>query len=287
MVGGVRALLLLSALIASLVAAPAEASSRADRLEATYGVGSIEGGNKDWTDAELRIVEASLRVLDPTELRGVKGVKLVRMRRSPRIFGTGIYKVDGKGPRILIYDRAFRGPGKGSASVPNQTLVHEFGHAIAHKAVRVATRRAERAVGDANRLVDKYNDAVRRYNALARRWNATRDARVKDEMVPIARRIRRLEGDIVEVRRRVRKLQRVARSLNSDHNSPFPRVGVLRDYRAALGLRFGPTPYGRSNLQESFAESFMLHKTDRRTLKKRLPKVAKWFAAEGHLNPSR
>ncbi|GEM_PF-2036266 len=287
MVRAVRTLPSLVLLIALLVPTTAWGASRSDRIEATYGIGNIENGTASWTDRELKIVEASLRILDEAELRGVQGVKLVRMKRSPRIAGTGLYLVDGEGPRILIYDRAFKGPGKGSPKVPNQTLVHEFGHAIAHKTVRAATRRAERAVDEANALVDKYNAAVGRYNALARRWNQTRDRAVKDEMVPVGRRIRRLEGDIVEIRREVRKLNRKARELHSDHNSPFPRSGVLRDYKVALGLRFGPTPYGRRNLQESFAESFMLHKTDRKTLKKRLPKVAKWLQADGHLNPTR
>ena len=210
--------LILVVAFAAFIPSAGAASPRADRIESTYGVGDIRAGDKQWSIGELKIVEASLRVLGEEELPGMRGVELVRMRRSPRILGAGLYKVDGEGPRILVYDRAFQGEGKGSSTDPNHTLVHEFGHAIAHKSVRVATRRADRA-------------------------------------------------------------------LHQDYRSPFPRYGILRDYKTSLGLRFGPTPYGRLNLMESFAESFMLHHVDPDALKKSLPRVHEWFAGEGHLNP--
>lgn len=279
--------ILIAALIFTLLPAVSAAASRSDRIEATYGVGNIENGTSSWTDGELKILEASLKILTKQELRGVNGVRMVRMRRSPRIFGTGLYKVDSKGSRILVYDRAFKGPGKGSTKTPNHTLVHEFGHAIAHKAVRVASRRAERELAHTNGLVEKYNAAVERYNNLTRAYNKTGDRRFKNELTPVKRRVERLSHDIVEGRKSVRKYARAARERHAEHGSPFPRWGVLHDYKIALGPKFGPTPYGRSSLEESFAESFMLHKVDRKTLKDRLPAVAIWLAGEGHLNPSR
>jgi hypothetical protein len=271
----------------TLIPASASAKPRAERLEDSYGVGEIRAGDKAWTDAELRIVEASLKKLSAEELPGVRGVQLVRMRRSPRLFGTGLYKVDKKGPRILVYDRAFAGPGKGSASKPNHTLIHEFGHAIAHKAVRVATRRAERAIDKANDLVDGYNTEVRNYNRLVREYNAGRDAKVRSRITVSGRRVNRLARDATDARKKSRKLSRTAAALHRDHRSPFPTSGVLRDYKLTLGWALGPTPYGRLNLQESFAESFMLHHCAPKQLKKRLPKVYKWLVGDGHLNPTR
>ena len=217
----------------------------------------------------------------------MKGVQLVRMRRSPRLFGTGLYKVDSEGPRILVYDRAFSGAGRGSASKPNQTLLHEFGHAIAHKAVRVATRRAERALAEANKGVEKYNDAVSQYNRLIPRYNETGDPKIKDDLVVIRRRVDRLAHDTKDLRSEYRKLSRVATSLHQDYRSPFPRTGVLHEYKGVLGWALGPTRYGRWNLQESFAESFMLHHCDAKALEKALPKVHVWLAGDGHLHPRR
>jgi len=279
--------LILVVAFAAFIPSAGAASPRADRIESTYGVGDIRAGDKQWSIGELKIVEASLRVLGEEELPGMRGVELVRMRRSPRILGAGLYKVDGEGPRILVYDRAFQGEGKGSSTDPNHTLVHEFGHAIAHKSVRVATRRADRALAATNDLVSKYNAAANRFNASARRYNATRDPAIRAELRPLSRRVERLGHDVVASRKKLRKLERSARALHQDYRSPFPRYGILRDYKTSLGLRFGPTPYGRLNLMESFAESFMLHHVDPAALKKSLPRVHEWFAGEGHLNPRR
>ena len=185
-------LLLITTLLA-LVPASAQASAATDRLQEAYGVGSIHSGNKDWSSAELRILNASLKVLTPQELRGIQGIQLVRMKRSPHPTGSGAYKVDREGPRILVYDRAFEGPGRGSSSAPNETLVHEFGHALSHKSVRVATRESEHKIAELNAVITKFNAATRDYNALVRRYNAENDPAVRDQLTVAKRRIDKLK----------------------------------------------------------------------------------------------
>jgi hypothetical protein len=57
---------------------------------------------------------------------------------------------------------------------------------------------------------------------------------------------------------------------------------LLTAYQGLLGKDDWPTLYGRTSLDESFAESFALFKTDPKALKRVLPKVFAWFEAGKH-----
>ena len=58
---------------------------------------------------------------------------------------------------------------------------------------------------------------------------------------------------------------------------------MLAAYRAARGPDKGPTPYGRSSLGESFAESFALYKADPGALRRIYPGLYEWFATGQHM----
>jgi hypothetical protein len=57
---------------------------------------------------------------------------------------------------------------------------------------------------------------------------------------------------------------------------------VLKGYRKARGAVRGPTPYGRSSLTESFAESFALYHLDPKALARWNRDVFQWFESGGH-----
>ncbi len=258
------------------VAGPAEDLAR------EHGTGRIRSGDRAWSAAELRILDASLSTLAPAEKRALQGVDIVRVRWSPRPWGAGLYKVDRKGPRILIYDRAFSGPGKGSSERPNRTIVHEVGHAVAHWRARRALARAQRDVDVANDAGKAYNAEVRRYNGHARRFNATGSA---SDKAAVDRSRRTLEGMGVKLQQKriaALKANRRVRQTARRTRPPLPREGVLAEYRGLLRGRRGPTPYGRRDLNESFAESFSLHHCDPQALKRVLPEVQRWFQEDRH-----
>ena len=57
---------------------------------------------------------------------------------------------------------------------------------------------------------------------------------------------------------------------------------VLKGYRKARGAGRGPTPYGRTSLTESFAESFALYHLDPKALARWNNEVFRWFESGGH-----
>ena len=282
--GPVRPGVLLRALVLCLVLGlPATAlAGLADRLETEHGTGQIRDGNRRWTTQELKILDASLSTLDRKEKRALRGVDIVRMRTSPRPRGAGLYKVDRRGARILVYNRAFRGEGRGSARAPNRTLVHEVGHAVSHFRVRRLLEQANRAVGRTNAAVDAYNAEVRRHNRLARTANRSGKegdrralAAAKAKLKDLAGRLRAEQKEASVARRRLRSAQR-------DFGGLLPRQGPMAGYRKALHGRLGPTAYGRTSIRESFAESYSLYYCAPEELRRKLPKVAAWIDAGGH-----
>ena len=254
----------------------------AEALAREHGTGSIRSGNRAWSAAELKILDASLSVLHPREKRALQGVDFVRLRRSPRPRGAGLHKVDGSGPRILIYDRAFAGPGKGSSRSPNRTIVHEVGHALAHWKARRALAQANRQVDSANAAVNTYNAEVRRYNAAVRRFNRSQRDADKRALDRLRESVGAMGSDLERKRTAALRGKRVVQQTARLTRPPFVRLGVLAEYRKELRGRLGPTPYGRRNLSESFAESFSLHHCDPKALKAVLPRVQTWFQEDRH-----
>lgn len=61
------------------------------------------------------------------------------------------------------------------------------------------------------------------------------------------------------------------------------RGPVLAVYGELDGSTRGPTPYGRTDIAESFAESFALFKADPTALRRVNPEVYRWFAQGRHL----
>ena len=269
---------LLLALLLLLLASPAGATSASGLVE-TYGLAGVSSDGASWSSAELDILDATLASLSREEREAVRGVRFVRSGRSPRIRESGLFQWDGEGRTIFLYSRAF----SSRRSVPNWTVVHEVGHAIAFAPFLREQRTQQRTIEDYNAAVLRYNQRIKDYNAAATRFNRTQrpaDRRVVDALLPkieeAGETLRRLKRQALRAKRRLRALKRVI-------NARRPRDGVLADYRRVLGPRKAPTAYGRSHIRESFADALAMYHCEPQRLKEALPEVYAWFAAGGHV----
>jgi len=271
-----------AALLAALLAvasSTAVAGPRQD-LEARYSLGDVRDGSRRWSDRELSILTTSLGALDGRERKAVRGLTFVRMSAAGRPFGAGLFKVDRKGrKRILLYDLAFRGE-DGRAKL-NHAVLHEVGHAISAADLLRAERRMKSKVGDFNRLVDASNDDIGRYNAAVRRSNAG-DSRARGRLGALRTAARASRRAAEAARPSAIEARRKYVALARDFKRRSPRQGIFDDYRRLLKGKRGPTRYGRTNLKESFAESFSLFKTDPRALRRFSPELLAWFERGGH-----
>lgn len=62
---------------------------------------------------------------------------------------------------------------------------------------------------------------------------------------------------------------------------------VLTAFQTVRGPDKGPTDYGQTDLEESFAECFALAKADPQALRRIYPALPDWFATYEHLGPVR
>jgi hypothetical protein len=146
--------------------------------------------------------------------------------------------------------------------IPVMCLLHEIGHAIADYArIRIA-RSYSRLLAVQNQRIDE--------------WNERRAAgRLSDE------RAAEIEKQIDAVKAERAQLDPLFQSIKAQYKREEGPVHAA--YLVARGTDKGPTPYGRRDIEESFAESFALYKADPSALKRVYPGLYEWFAAGRHI----
>ena len=256
--------------------APLHGASAAG-IQQEFGVGAVRSGAKPWSKQELATLDATLGALHRRELKAVANVDFVRGGAPRRPLGAGLFSWDRRGRRITIFNRAFH------EGTPNWTVVHEIGHAISAWDLVTERRRSKTAIDAYNAAVDAYNDKVDAYNRSARRFNATQESSAKKQADRLRGQVERLAEAMDSKRSAALTSKRKVRHATRQFRSNNPRDGVLADYRVVLGRSRGPTRYGRTNLRESFAESFAMYRCDPARLKRALPAVHAWFARGGHI----
>ncbi len=271
-------LLLLCLSLAALAPEPARAATAAG-LTSEFGIGAVRSGARRWSNNELTLLDGTLGALHRRELEAVQAVDFVRGGAPRRPLGAGLFSWDRRGRRITIYNRAFTDdPG-----APNWTVVHEIGHAISAWDLVLARRRSKAAIDAYTVSVATYNERIHAYNAAARRFNSTQDAGAKRDADRLEREIAVLSGRMMAARNIAVQSKRKVRWTTRQFRSARPRDGVLADYRKVLGRHRAPTRYGRTNLRESFAESYAMYRCEPKRLRKLLPDVFAWFKAGGHI----
>jgi hypothetical protein len=252
-----------------------------------YHLGSIDDGDRSWQPLELHALAQALSLLHPDELAVLKGVRFVRSAHSTETskrgskhkiratyFGTVKGDVAGKDAReIHLFDAQaasdsalFIGEPSHPLPIPAMVLLHEMGHAIADY-VRIDAYRTY------NQLTDSYNLQVDKWNAGLHDSSVTESARAEqsEQFELSKKRMNESKEYLAMVK------QQYQRDLGP----------VLTAFQRVRGPEKGPTDYGQTDLEESFAESFALAKADPQALRRIYPALADWFAGQEHLGPLR
>ena len=243
----------------------------AEELRARYGIGELKGGDVAWTDEQRRTLDAALALVPEEERAIISGVPFMRYHRldgedeKKGVWTTAArYRREGGVVEIHLFDHLFElddmlfcGDVQSPHPASAQSIVHELGHAL------VAAARV-RAIRDYNQSVNRYNAGLAALRALPASSSET----------PALVALLKKEQATFEVQE-----ARLKRARGSS--------AVLDAYKDVRGWRKGPTPYGRTELEESFAESYSLHHVDPAALRRVYPEVADWFAAGKHLEAMR
>lgn len=257
-----------------------------DRTELAqrYGIGEIVDGEREWRPLELFALQQALSLLGKEELAVLRGVSFVRNRRAEedhkgtsrqRIWAQyrGRVALQGaakKEPRqIELFDTKidkdellFIGEPSQPYPMTTMALLHEIGHAVADYP-RIVTVRPVLA------LIDERDQLVKEWNGLLHRGKLTEER--KTELDQRMAELKRLQEEALPALVAIRK------SYDRDAGP------IHADYRAARGPDKGPTRYGRTDIEESFAESFALAKADPSALRRIYPDLVEWFQTSGHL----
>ncbi len=252
-------------------------------LSARFGIGAVTADDRQWQPIELYALEQALGLLAPAELATLSSLPFVRKQRAERATKSlppdkvwGLYEGnagDDQPRRIFLYDTKekhenslFIGDPGQAYPIVTMCLLHEMGHALADFA-RIQAYRTR------NQQISQHNELVERWNALLaadRLQGAERDE-LKQKLAQI-----RAESDGYEP-----QFMQTKRDYDRSHGP------VHATYRRVRGPDRGPTEYGRTDIEESFAESFALYKADPAALRRIYPEVHDWFAAGGHLQALR
>ena len=140
--------------------------------------------------------------------------------------------------------------------------------------------KADQAVGRRSKFTQADLDAAR--DKVEARTEELQEAQSRREVAK--KELERIQVELSSKQARVERAETrtLRRKVDLEKLSTAKPSKLLRAYKALLGPKDWPTMYGKTSLEESFAESFMLYKVDPAALRRVLPKVADWFKARKH-----
>ena len=239
----------------------------ADELRQRYGIEPSELGDP-WSAPYYAALDQALALLSGEELAFLAKIPIARehaIAETEKDHRTQArYLRVGGRARIELYDQMVADDATtfcGSVEQPRPSsvcvLLHEIGHALADTA-------SAAALGEQATARNSLQAALA--PLLQRETEQGSEAPVSAaEVQSLVSGVARLEAS----------QDRVLRLGN--------RGPVLRHYRRARSIRNGPTPYGARDLDESFAEAFMLFRSDPAALLRIDPGAHSWFLQERHL----
>ena len=249
-----------------------------------YATGAIRDGEQQWKPVELFALQQALSLLGKEELAVLRGVSFVRNRRAEksvkgippqRIWAqyhgvSTVHDAEKKDAReIHLFDTKtdkdellFIGEPSHPYPMTTMALLHEIGHAIGDYLRIVASREESALVEQHNQLVGEWNDLLHR-GAL------------------VGARLTELEQRMAELKRLRSEREPALIAMSKRYDRDFGPTHA--DYLAARGPDKGPTRYGCTDVEESFAESFALAKSDPKALRRIYPELVDWFQTGGHL----
>ena len=262
-----------------------------DELARRFSIGPLEDSAEvRWSPDERRTLAQSLELLAPAELELLAALPFGRQRVGPDPRHAGLYVRSDKnrGGEVLLFDLAFDDAdsyvGGRSAAHPYAVYVilHEVGHAIAKLYRERVLLQYRKDVETFNGLVAKVNGTVDEYNRGQQVLSADRPMKASERR-ELERRQQTLSGEISRVKGLLGRAKRQLRKMEKIAAGPTPMEQLYAQLPDALS---GPTPYGRTDVSESFAESFALFHVDPDSLKRVSPVVHAWFASGQHLSLS-
>lgn len=231
-----------------------------------------EGPGATWSKADLEKTYEAFSKLSAKEKTALEGVDLRRevnngTTASPDRVGYFEWKVgtdaQGKTNRsdvLSLDDRVFDSDKKTFSGTNNpasyRTIQHEVGHAV-------ETKKSRDSLYSFNTSIDAYNAKLDEYKAAS---PADQKA-MRPELT-------RLQADM----KAKKKTWKAAAGKNGDSQELLD----FKKYVKANKIE-APTDYAATGLDDFFAESFMLYKTDPDGLKASNPKLHAYFAKDKHL----
>ena len=225
-------------------------------------------GSDRWSPIEKAHVREALALLSQQELAVMQKIPLRRERnkRVSKWAKGGLYEQKGCHAKIRMYSSAFAGrhlkfsgDPKHPRSKTISTILHEVAHALHHAPSRQVYCRFDERNRRFEKRVRAYNQAIKKTSANARRTQ--------------------LERERAWIETESKTLQKMMSKADT-----LSRMGpVLAAFKKQLGNRQGPTVYGATALEETFAEAFSLFHSDRAALTRIWPDIARWFAQNKHL----
>ena len=229
-----------------------------EQLQDLYLFSVFQNRNANWTDEQLAIVADALRVLEPQEVKYLRGLKWTRARGNPRTELAGRFRFENVGHRtnqsITLYDKTFEGLPYtfcGTIEKPHSAahvvIVHELGHLLADQP-RIA-------------YGNEYNKTVDKFNKMVSRFNRTQDQGLLSKIERLQAKIAHMEAN------------------------PVTREGpIIEAFLANRSGKKGPTRYADFNTVEAFAESYALYKLDPTALRRIDPPLYQWFESKAYID---
>lgn len=258
-------------------------------LRRRYGIGPLNSYGREWTDSQRNALDSALATLTLEERLFIKDITFERRSHSG-IVGRGKHVADyfqrGDTAKIYLYDRAFEHDQIayiGTPARPFQNsvfgILHEVGHLIAAAPSLRSFRRAQELQRAYDGLYLKYEDAYDEHISSIEQLN---DAQVHREpleahVVHTIERVQQFEGELERALERTERENRLA--LKYQASSP-----VVEGYKRVRTNKKGPTAYGRTEVNEGFAEAFAIYHTDPMALRWIDPAVYEWFRDGTHLS---
>ncbi|MFN3196885.1 MAG: hypothetical protein ACE366_00515 [Bradymonadia bacterium] len=247
-----------------------------EKIASKYATGPLKGkGGSDWGKSSRAALVSALELLGPKGRKLLVKLPIIRAPRGKDRQRGGEHNLNNCSEELFIYDRAIAAQKVQFVGTPERphpagarTILHEFGHVMHTRPGRLTFCRYGKRFKALNVRIKQLNEKVNRYNSLAR-------ANKKQEADKVGKAIQADKAFIAKERKAVDALGEKAKKM--------VKYGpVLKAYAKVLGKAKGPTAYGRTSMQESFAESFALYYADPAVLSRVLPKVHTWFKSGGH-----
>lgn len=258
----------------------------AEKIRAKYGVGAFIDEDARWNGAELSAIEQALALLSKEELACVKDLPF--RRRKAGTHRAKYYRADGSveinvyGLTYIADDDVFMGTPESVKADSVGVIIHELGHAIADHRGREVALAAIAASAEYKRTTVEADALAAAFNEKAKAAGGNPDKKTQAELKAIQEKLEASKKD-ADARFTIANGLKLKINAFDAQNKAGGGRPAERAFGLVLPMKDAPTTYGRSKVEENFAESYRLFKADPEALKRISAAAADWFAAGSHL----